>query len=129
MTELPITTVATLANGLIFLWLTIRVIAYRRQNKIVLGDNDDRAMTKRIRGQANAAEQMPFALIMLTLCELQGTPALALWIAVSVFTAGRLMHAVYFGLDGQPWQLRLYGMASSLLGFILLLGCLILALI
>ena len=114
--DLPITSLAALLNGMIFLVLTVRVITYRRGNGIVLGENDDRVLTKRVRGQANAAEQMPLALVLLALCELQGVgPALLLPTAL-IFTAGRLLHGAYFSWHGLHWRLRFFGMALTLTG-------------
>jgi len=112
--DLPVTSLAALLNGLLFLALTVRVIAYRRGQRIVLGDNNDRVLIKRMRGHGNAAEQMPIALILLALCELQGAGAWPLLITAGVFTVGRMLHGVYFTFQGIPWPLRFYGMVLTL---------------
>ena len=114
MIDLPITSLAAFANGLVLLLLTYRVIRFRRRDGVVMGDNNDRALAKAIRGQANAAEQIPIALILLGLAEAQGGNAAALTVLAVVFTAGRIMHGIYFAIHGTPWQLRFYGMIATL---------------
>ncbi len=113
---LPITSLTAIFLACLHLALTWRVITIRRKDGVVLGDNDDRVLTKAIRGQANAAEQIPLGLILLGLSELQGGPFMLLCVLALVFTAGRTMHAVYFGVPGTPWPLRFYGMFLTLVG-------------
>ncbi|WP_341368748.1 MAPEG family protein [Yoonia sp. BS5-3] len=112
---LPITSLAALVLGCTHLLLTIRVIRIRRRDGVVLGENEDRVLTKAIRGQANASEQMPLGLIMLALCELQGGPAALLWLLALALMAGRGIHAVYFGIHGTHWRLRVLGMLLTLI--------------
>ncbi|MDP5361212.1 MAG: MAPEG family protein [Paracoccaceae bacterium] len=114
MIDLPVTSLAAIANGLLLLLLTYRVILFRRRGGVVMGDNDDRALAKAIRGQANAAEQIPIALILMGLAEMQGGNALALTVLALLLTLGRLMHGVYFAIHGTPWRLRFYGMLATL---------------
>ena len=112
--DLMITSMAAIANGAIFLWLTWSVIAVRRRDGVVLGDNADRALTKKIRGQANAAEQMPLALILMGLIEVQGGGGWVLGLLAAVFTIGRAMHGAYFAIPGLTFQLRFWGMLDTL---------------
>ncbi len=112
--ELPITSLAAIANGLILLLLTYKVIVLRRRDGVVLGDNDDREMIKAIRGQANAAEQIPLAIILLALIELQAGNVIILGVLAAALTTGRVMHALYFGIHGTNWRLRFYGMLLTL---------------
>lgn len=100
--------------GLIYLWLTLAVVRYRRSGGISLGDGDNPAMAKSIRGQGNAAEQMPILLILLGLAEMLGAPALALHIAGIAFILGRLLHGLHFnGYIG--FQARPIGMLLTLI--------------
>ena len=100
--------------GLIYLWLTWAVIRYRRSGKISLGDGDNPDMAKSIRGQGNAAEQMPIILILLGLTEMLGAPVIAVHIAGIAFIAGRLLHGLHFnGYIG--FQARPIGMMLTLL--------------
>jgi len=112
--SLLITSLTAVANGLILLILTFRVIQLRRRHGIVLGDNGDRVMAKAIRGQANAAEQIPIAIIMVALIELQGGPFGLLAAMALTLTIGRLLHAIYFAVHGTTWHLRFYGMLMTI---------------
>lgn len=113
--SLTVTSIAAILNGLIILALTTKVILIRRRDGVVLGDNDDRVLLKAIRGQANATEQIPLALILIGLIEAQSEPGWLLLPLVVLFTLGRLMHAIYFGVHGTAWQLRFYGMFLTLI--------------
>lgn len=111
MTDFPlyVTGWATVVLAIWHLTLTALVIIGRRTGGIVHGDNGDKSMMKRIRGHANASEQIPLALITLGLSEwvLSGWWTIA--IAVSLIL-GRVLHGLYFGFHGLPHQFRQLGM-------------------
>lgn len=111
---LYITAFTALILGTLLLALTFRVIGHRRSHKIVLGDEGDKVMVKKIRGHANAAEQIPMALILLGLVEyLQGS-TYALVIA-TLLVVGRVLHAAYFNIEGLNWRFRFLGMLLTLI--------------
>lgn len=101
-------------NALIILWLAWGVIGRRRGDRIVHGDGGDKAMAKMIRGHANAVETIPIALILMTLTELFGAPAVAVHVAGVMLTVGRFMHGLHFRGVG-PITLRMFGMLFTLL--------------
>lgn len=101
-------------NALIILWLAWSVISRRRSGRISHGDGDDPGFRKVIRGHANATETIPIALILLTLTELFGAPAVAIHIAGALLTVGRLMHGLHF-TGRAKITFRMLGMASTLL--------------
>ena len=123
--SLPITSLTAIAAGILLLILTSQVIRLRRRHGVVLGDNGDRAIAKAIRGQANAAEQLPMALILMGLAEMQGAPAVLLILMALTLLLGRIMHGYYFAVDGVTWRLRFWGMLLTLIAQ----GGLILALV
>ena len=100
---------AALLVGL-FLYLTFRVIAYRRANTLSLGDYGDKNLLKRMRAQANFTEITPLALIVLLISELQGAPVLALHMLGLMLLGGRLLHALGFAATPQKIRLRQLGM-------------------
>ncbi|MGJ8621580.1 MAG: MAPEG family protein [Yoonia sp.] len=110
MIALPITSFTALFAGVLILLLTLRVIQLRRRNGVVLGDNGDRALAKAIRGHANAVEQLPIALILMGLAELQGAPAGPLMPCAMALVVGRCLHGAYFAFHGAHWRLRFFGM-------------------
>ncbi|PJI85000.1 hypothetical protein BC777_2994 [Yoonia maricola] len=131
MISLPITSLTALCAGLIILLMTIKVIQLRRRGGVVLGDGggDHRALAKAIRGHANAVEQLPIALILMGLAELQSGNATLLTLSAVTLIIGRFLHAVYFAHDGTHWRLRLAGMGLTLLAQITLLITLLFAVI
>lgn len=122
---LPITSLTATFAGLLILALTIRVVILRRRAGVVLGDNGDRALAKAIRGHANAIEQLPIALILLGLAEIQGGATPLLWLAMATLVIGRSLHAAYFALHGTHWRLRFFGMWLTVIAQILLIAAVI----
>ena len=111
MPDFPLTVTAWTAVflGVLYIWLTLRVVRGRRSGRIVHGDGGDPVFAKKVRGHANAAEQIPLGLILLGLNEAVGPTWLALLIAASL-VVGRYLHGAYFAIHGLPWQLRSAGM-------------------
>ncbi len=100
---------------LIFAFLTFRVIAVRRGQRISLGDGDDNNLRKRIRSQANFVECTPLAMLgLLTLAFLQ-VPILAIHIFGAAFLLGRLLHAHGMMQKGAIGAGRPLGMMITLL--------------
>src|SRR3546814_3661445 len=65
--------------GLLLMVLSVRVILLRRELKVGLGDGDQPVLRRAIRVQANGAEYVPLALILLLLLEISHqVPAVAL---------------------------------------------------
>lgn len=115
MMSLPITSFTALFAGLLILLLTIRVIQLRRRGGVVLGDNNDRALMKAIRGHANAVEQFPIALVMMGLAEIQGGSPALLGLIALVLIVGRTLHGAYFAIHGLHWRLRTFGMLMTMI--------------
>ncbi len=129
MTPLPITSVTALFTAVIILLLTLKVIQLRRRGGVVLGDNNDRPLTKAIRGHANAVEQIPIALILMGLAEAQGGGTTLLTLCAAGLVLGRASHGIYFAIDGTHWRLRMIGMSLTLLAQIGLIVSLALAML
>ncbi len=111
---LAITPIYAALCALVFLSLSWHVIAYRRANRISLGDTGDKALLKRMRAQANAAEYMPIALILLALTEANGAPTLAVHALGLALLAGRILHPLGFAATPQKFILRQFGMILTL---------------
>ncbi|WP_108815293.1 MAPEG family protein [Loktanella sp. Alg231-35] len=126
---LPITSLTALFSGLLILALTLRVVQLRRRGGVVLGDNDDRMLVKAIRGHANAVEQLPIALILMGLAELQGGPLGLLVLGALILVMGRALHGLYFAVHGTNWRFRVVGMWMTLLAQVVLIAALAITLI
>ncbi|MFK5997909.1 MAG: MAPEG family protein [Rhodobacterales bacterium] len=125
---LQITAWAALILGTLLLVMAYRISADRRRKSILLGDNGDKVILKKIRGHCNAVEQIPMALILLGFVEYLDGATYALIIA-TVLIAGRLMHATYFSFDGTHWRFRFYGMMLTYIAYLLALLALLRALV
>ena len=95
--------------GLLIVWLSVGVSTVRRQKKVSTGDGGEKALFKAIRVHSNAIENIPIAVILLVLLELQGAPGWALHFAGATFLAGRLLHAYGLGRERQFVPGRIYG--------------------
>ena len=58
--------------GILHVVFTLRVGAYRFSSKISLGDEGDKELRNRIRGHGNFTENVPIALLLLLLNDLNG---------------------------------------------------------
>jgi uncharacterized membrane protein YecN with MAPEG domain len=101
-------------SALIFLWLSARVILYRRHHLISLGDNGDKSLLKRMRAQANCAEYTPIAALLLVLMEIGGADGWLLHLLGLMLVLGRALHGYGFSASPPKMQLRVLGMALTL---------------
>src|SRR5688572_1139489 len=96
--------VTPLYAGLLALWfvvLSVRVMQLRRRMRVALGDGGDAALQRAIRGQANFAEYVPLALLLLALLELSRFSIYVLHGLGMVLLVARLVHGWAFAFtDG-----------------------------
>jgi uncharacterized protein len=78
---------------LFMIFLSARVIVYRRSNLIGIGDGGDKIAARRIRVHANFCENAPFVMALLILLPLVGTKSLVIHAVGLSFLAGRAAHA------------------------------------
>jgi uncharacterized membrane protein YecN with MAPEG domain len=99
--------------GLLFIVLSVRVIRQRRDAKVSLGDGGNSAILRRMRVQANFAEYVPIALVLLGLAESLGTPAWLLNAVGLTLLLGRLAHAYGVSRSPEPFSFRVAGMMAT----------------
>ena len=80
--------------GLFFLFLTFHVIRYRIKHRISLLDGGDGRMLRLMRTHGNFAEYVPFAILLMFLCETGHAPALLLHFMGIALFAGRVLHGL-----------------------------------
>ena len=112
---LAVTSIYAGLIAFIFLWLSARVIVFRRGNQISLGDAGNNSLLKRMRAQANCAEYAPFGLLLLALTEVSGAPALAVHVLGATLLAGRALHAWGFSASPPIMNARVLGTALTLI--------------
>jgi len=99
--------------GLLLVALSAQVVLARRRFRVRLGAGTDEGMQQAIRVQANFAEYVPFAVVLLVLAEIQGLPAGAIHASGIVLVVSRVLHAA--GLSKSPGRSfgRFYGTAGT----------------
>ncbi len=115
MTHFEIISFYFVLNALIFVWLTLRVVAIRRRERISLGDADNSDLRKRIRSQGNFTETFPIAFIGLILVAMIGASSWILHLFGIGLTLGRALHAHGMMQKGAIGAGRPAGMVTTLL--------------
>ena len=77
--------------GLIVIALAINVTAHRVKLRVPLGDGGNAQMRRMIRLHGNAAEYIPFAVLLMAIYELNGGGHMGLHIVGSALVAGRVL--------------------------------------
>jgi uncharacterized membrane protein YecN with MAPEG domain len=103
----------TLPLALIFLWLSLRVIRYRRGERIPLGSGGNAALERAIRAHANFAEFVPFAVLLLILAEWGGAWPWLLHALGALLVAARLSHGIGIVQEPEDFRLRVFGMMGT----------------
>ena len=105
---LPVTALYAGLLGLYFIWLATRVIKARRVHRVALG-TEHRLVQRAARAHGNFAEYVPFALLMLALCEINGLPDWALHVLGVVLVAARVIHATGIAKEPEDFKWRVLG--------------------
>ena len=88
---LAITALYTAILGLMLIALAINVTAHRVKLRVPLGDGGNAEMRRMIRLHGNAAEYIPFALVLMAIYELNGGGHMGLHIVGVALVVGRVL--------------------------------------
>lgn len=113
MTALPVTSFYAAPLAALLVWLSLRVIGHRRRAQIAVGTGEDVALLRASRAQANFAEYVPMALILLALLEAAGTGPFLLHALGVGLLGGRIAHGVGIARSPEDLRLRQIGMALT----------------
>ncbi|MGB5131523.1 MAG: MAPEG family protein [Steroidobacteraceae bacterium] len=99
--------------GLLLIALSINVVLARRRYRVRLGVGTEDGMQQAVRVQANFAEYVPFAVVLLVLSDLTRMPEAAVHVAGLLLVTSRLLHA--WGLSHSPGRTfgRFFGTAGT----------------
>jgi uncharacterized membrane protein YecN with MAPEG domain len=111
---MPVTAFYAALLTLLFVFLSVRVIATRRSSGAALGDGGSLKLLRRIRVQGNFAEYVPLALILLGLAEGLHTPDWLLHLLGFALLIGRLLHAFGVSRANEQFAFRVTGVAFTL---------------
>ena len=95
--------------GLLFIWLSWKVIVERRRSKVGLGDGGDPDLQRAIRVHANFIEYTPFALVLLALVDVVSGPDWVVHGAGIALVVARLLHAQGLGSTAGYSRGRYFG--------------------
>lgn len=107
---MPITAIYAALLTPLFIVLSVRTIAARREARVAFGPGESDQLLRRMRAHANFAEYVPMAVLLLALCESLAAPALALHGLGGALLAGRIVHAYALSRTPHSIRLRVVGM-------------------
>ncbi len=110
---MPITALYAGLLTALFMVLSLRVIALRRSSRVPIGDGGQALMLRRMRVQANFAEYVPLALILLGLAENLRVDALLLHGLGGLLLLGRLLHAFGMSQANETFAFRVAGVGAT----------------
>ena len=105
-----ITSIIAAVLTIIFVKLSLAVIALRRKNKVGLGSGGHADLERAIRAQGNFAEYVPFGIILIACLELNSAPWWLVLLPGIALIIGRLMHAKGMNTPPPDFSLRVTGM-------------------
>ena len=118
---LIITSIFASILAILFLKLSLAVIALRRKNKIALGSGSNADLERAIRAQGNFAEYVPMNLLLMGCLEVNLAPW---WLFVPLgvlLVVGRTIHAIGINQPPPEFSKRVLGMKFTffaMIGFI-----------
>jgi uncharacterized membrane protein YecN with MAPEG domain len=111
---LAITPIYGVLLTVLLLILSARVIMERRGNQFAYGNNDSNRIEAKIRAQANWAEYVPIALLLLMMAEIQGVGAFWLHLTGIILLVGRVAHGYGMSFNPKDFRFRFYGMILTI---------------
>ena len=112
--DISVTLIFAAIFGFMHVVFTLRVGNYRFKSKISLGDGGDRELLKRVRAQGNFIENVPIALLLILLNDLDGAEDSTLMLMGSILLISRLTHYLTIVTVKLPWILRPLSMLGTL---------------
>lgn len=109
-------------HALLLIALLVPISRHRHDQRIGLGTGGDEILMRRIRAHGNFIENVPFALLLLVLLELNGLAAPWLWAFGGVLLLARIMHAVGLSRSAGKSFGRFYGTALTWLVILAMAG-------
>ena len=116
--SLPITSLYAALATLLLVGLAGRVPGLRRHYRVGIGDGGQATLSRAMRVHGNAVENIPVALVLLALLEIQGGHPAGLHGAGSSLLLGRLLHAWGLSRSEGETRARVCGMALTWLALL-----------
>lgn len=94
-------------------FLSVRVINYRRLEKVSVGVGSSPALERAMRVQANFTEYTPLLLLLLVVAEMQQLAPVLVHLAGAAIIGARVIHFLGFRSVEAPGLLRVLGMVGT----------------
>lgn len=107
-------------SALLLVVLSVRVMLYRRQARIGLGDAGDKTLIRLMRAHGNAVENVLIGLLLLLVLELLAIAPLWLHLFGASLVLGRILHAWGVSRSAGKTFGRLWGMVLTWLAIIVM---------
>ena len=110
-----ITSIVASVLAMVFVKLSLAVIALRRKHRVSLGSGGHDILERAIRAQGNFAEYVPIGILLIACLELNRAPWWLVAIPGMALIVGRMIHAQ--GINEPPTNLtkRVLGMQLTLI--------------
>ncbi len=118
MNIFPITSLYAAILGILLVVFALRVGMYRQEKKVLLGDNNDPELLRRIRAHANFTETVPVALILLALVEAGGAGLIWVHVFGATLVVGRVGHWLQISGLLAPLLYRAAGMMLTVFSIV-----------
>ncbi len=107
---MPATPTYAALLGLMFVGLSLRTIRLRRRFRVAIGDGRNPLLQRAMRVNANFAEYVPLALVLIWFVELHDGPQLHVHAMGTALLCGRLLHAWGVSQEKENFRYRVAGM-------------------
>ena len=97
-----------------YIFLSVRVVRIRRQEKVGIGDANNLRLRRAIRAHGNFAEYVPLAVILAAFVEIQQFAAIIAHALCWILIIGRLIHAYGVSQEKEDYRFRVAGMVLTL---------------
>lgn len=119
---LPITAIYAAAMVAISIWLGFQVGSFRGKTGISILHGDNMELAEKIRRHGNFTENVPLALILMAIIELNGAGATLLHVLGIGLIAVRIAHPLGLHHDNMRHPLRAVGAGGTLLITVVMAG-------
>lgn len=96
-----------------YIFLSVRVVRIRRQEKVGIGDANNVRLRRAIRAHGNFAEYVPLAVILTAFVEIQQFAAITVHALCWILIIGRVIHAYGVSQEKEDYRLRVGGMVLT----------------
>ena len=96
-----------------YIFLSVRVVRIRRQEKVGIGDANNLRLRRAIRAHGNFAEYVPLTVILTAFVEIQQFAVIIIHALCWILIIGRVIHAYGVSQEKEDYRFRVAGMVLT----------------